>query len=60
MSEKPPGKCEIEGCKRQSAVVVNRQGQWKAVCVYHNAPKHWKLKDDFEVNTTLFGSKQEG
>jgi hypothetical protein len=58
MTDAKPGECEIEGCKRLSDVVVNRQGEWKAVCSFHNAPKHWNLKEDFDATPSLFGAKK--
>ena len=59
MAEDKSGQCEIEGCRREAVVVVNRNGQWKCVFLFHNAPKHWKLKDDFDANPSLFGAQKK-
>lgn len=42
--------CEIDGCTRSCSVVVEINGIWTAVCVFHNAPIHWNLDDDFDVD----------
>ena len=53
------GQCEIDGCKRSSCLVVERNGTWRAVCSFHAAPKHWKLKEDFDVVPTLFKTNSD-
>jgi hypothetical protein len=43
--------CGIEGCTRSAHVVIEINGVWTAVCAFHNAPEHWELDDDFDVDT---------
>jgi len=59
MTKPEAGQCEIDGCKRSSALVIERNGIWRAVCNFHAAPKHWKLKEDFDVVPTLFETNSD-
>tara|TARA_R110002020_G_scaffold42879_1_gene125117 strand:+ start:1127 stop:1315 length:189 start_codon:yes stop_codon:yes gene_type:complete len=58
-AEEKAGKCDVGDCKRSSSIVIEIRGEWVAVCNYHAAPKHWKLKEDFDAHPTLFGTKND-